>query len=40
MSDAARDWHLYLVDMQRFAEKVLAYTLELDQTRFVASPLH
>lgn len=40
MSDAVRDWHFYIGDMLRFAEKVQAYTQGLDQPRFVASPLH
>jgi len=38
MSDAnQREWRFYLDDMINFAEKVLAYTDGLDQTRFVAN---
>lgn len=41
MSDsAAREWRFYLDDMIGFAEKVLAYTNELDQPGFVSSGLN
>jgi uncharacterized protein with HEPN domain len=41
MSDAAqRPWGFYLEDMIGFAERVLAYTTDLDQASFVASELH
>jgi uncharacterized protein with HEPN domain len=41
MSDpSARAWRFYLDDMIAFAERVLAYTADLDQAAFVASPLH
>lgn len=35
-----REWRFYLDDMIGFAEKVLAYTDEFDQTAFVASRLN
>lgn len=36
MSDPAqREWKLYLDDMVRFAERVMAYTRDLDQPSFV-----
>lgn len=34
-----REWHFYLEDMIRFAEKVLAYTSGMDQAKFVSSAL-
>lgn len=41
MSDApVREWRFYLDDMIGFAEKVLAYTESLDQSRFEASGLN
>lgn len=41
MSDATqRLWGFYLDDMIGFAEKVLAYTVGLNQEGFVASDLH
>lgn len=41
MSDpSAREWRFYIDDMIAFAEKVIAYTNGLDQSRFVASPLN
>ena len=42
MSDAdqlPREWRFYIVDMIEFAEKVLAYTKDVDQDTFVADPL-
>ncbi len=42
MSDAKsnkREWHFYVDDMIRFAEKVQAYTAGLDQSGFVADGL-
>ena len=40
MSDARkREWRFYLDDMIKFAEKVVAYTDDLNQTDFVASEL-
>ena len=35
-----REWRFYLGDMIDFAEKVLAYTEDLDQQAFVASGLN
>jgi uncharacterized protein with HEPN domain len=35
-----REWRFYITDMYEFAEKVIAYTDGLDQTRFVASGLN
>lgn len=41
MSDQAqREWQFYLDDMIAFAEKVLAYTKDLDQAAFTASGLN
>lgn len=41
MSDTPmREWRFYLDDMIGFAEKVIAYTDELDQDGFVASGLN
>ena len=41
MSDAMqREWRFYLDDMAGFAEKVMSYTQELDQDRFVSSGLN
>ena len=41
MSDATqREWRFYLDDMIGFAEKVIAYSNGLNQTRFVASGLN
>lgn len=41
MSDSAqREWRFYLDDMISFAEKVVAYTNDLDQATFVASGLN
>ncbi len=34
-----REWHFYLQDMIRFAEKVLTYTSGMDQAMFVSSAL-
>ena len=34
-----RDWRLYAGDMLEFAERVLAYTSEMDQAAFVADSL-
>ena len=34
-----REWHFYLLDMIRFAEKVLIYTSGMDQAMFVSSAL-
>jgi uncharacterized protein with HEPN domain len=31
---SSREWHFYLDDMIRFAEKVLAYTQGMDQATF------
>ena len=42
MSDAdqpPREWRFYIVDMIEFAEKVLAYTKDVDQDTLVADPL-
>ena len=40
MSEAKpREWHLYIRDMMSFSEKVIAYTRDFDQTRFVANGL-
>jgi uncharacterized protein with HEPN domain len=40
MSDAAaREWRLYVDDMITFAEKVLAYTANVDQPGFEANEL-
>lgn len=39
MSDAAREWRFYIDDMIAFAEKVLAYTVGMDQSAFVANAL-
>lgn len=42
MSDAdqpPREWRFYVVDMIEFAEKVLAYTRDVDQDTLVADPL-
>ena len=42
MSDAdqpPREWRFYIVDMIEFAEKVLAYTQDVDQDTLVADPL-
>jgi uncharacterized protein with HEPN domain len=35
----AREWRFYIGDMIGFAEKVIAYTVGLDQDRFVANGL-
>lgn len=35
-----REWRFYLTDMISFAEKVLLYTHELNQTSFIASGLN
>jgi uncharacterized protein with HEPN domain len=35
-----REWRFYLNDMLDFAEKVLAYTEELDQQAFIANGLN
>jgi uncharacterized protein with HEPN domain len=41
MSEAApREWRFYVADMIGFSEKVLAYTVGMDETRFVASGLN
>jgi uncharacterized protein with HEPN domain len=41
MSESAeRQWQLYLDDMITCAERVLAYTDNLDQAGFIASQLH
>lgn len=37
---AEREWRFYLADMVSFADKVLLYTHELNQTSFVASGLN
>ena len=34
-----RNWQLYIRDMLRFAEKVAAYSADLDQERFVEDEL-
>lgn len=34
-----REWHFYLQDMIRFAEKILSYTSGMDQAKFVSSAL-
>lgn len=39
MSDAAREWRLYIDDMIAFSQKVLTYTAGLDQAAFVADSL-
>ena len=42
MSDAdrpPREWRFYIADMIEFAEKVLAYTKDVDQDTLVADPL-
>ena len=42
MSDAdqpPREWRFYIADMIEFAEKVLAYTKDVDQDTLVAAPL-
>ena len=39
MSDGAREWRFYIDDMIAFAEKVLAYTADMDQSAFVANAL-
>ena len=40
MSDTSqRQWRFYLDEMIKFAEKVLDYTAELEQTAFLASGL-
>ncbi len=36
----SREWRFYVSDMIDFAGKVLAYTHEMDQSRFVASGLN
>ena len=38
-TEEERDWRLYAGDMIEFAEKVLAYTSEIDQAAFVADSL-
>jgi uncharacterized protein with HEPN domain len=35
-----REWRFYLDDMLGFAEKVIAYTYQLDQAGFIASGLN
>lgn len=35
----SREWHFYVTDMIEFAEKVLSYTSEMDQSAFVADTL-
>lgn len=41
MSDTLqREWRFYLNDMIGFAEKVITYTDDLDQARFIASGLN
>jgi uncharacterized protein with HEPN domain len=41
MSDiVSREWRFYLEDMIGFAEKVIAYTQELDQDGFVSNSLN
>ena len=41
MSDiASREWRFYLDDMIGFAEKVIAYTVGLDQAGFIVSGLN
>ena len=41
MSDPAqREWRFYLDDMITFAEKVIVYTQDLDQSGFVGSGLN
>lgn len=42
MSDAdqpPREWRFYIADMIEFADKVLAYTKDVDQDTLVADPL-
>lgn len=42
MSDAdrpPREWRFYIADMLEFAEKVLAYTKDVDEDTLVANPL-
>ena len=42
MSDAdqpPREWRFYIVDMIEFAEKVLAYTKDVNQDTLVADPI-
>lgn len=34
-----REWHFYLTDMIKFAERVLSYTEDFNQNNFVASEL-
>lgn len=36
----AREWRFYVDDMIGFAEKVIAYTAQLDQTAFVVNELN
>ena len=40
MFELTREWRFYLTDMISFAEKVQAYTYDLDQIRFEASGLN
>lgn len=41
MSDGAqREWRFYLDDMIGFSDKVIAYTLSLDQDGFISSGLN
>ena len=40
MSSPKREWHFYVEDMIRFAEKVLIYTDDLDQATFERSDLN
>ena len=39
MSERAREWRFYIDDMITFAETVLAYTVGMDQSAFVANAL-
>lgn len=39
MSDAGRQWRMYIADMLQFCEKVTAYTRGLDQDKFIANSL-
>ena len=39
MSEAVREWRFYVDDMIAFAEKVLVYTVGLEQPAFVANTL-
>jgi uncharacterized protein with HEPN domain len=39
MSEGAREWRFYVDDMIAFAERVLEYTVGMDQSAFIANRL-